>query len=46
MYDKCWEHAQNIIARHQGGGFEGSGLANDYLSLFCATTACSLLPAT
>lgn len=35
MYDKCWEHAQNIIGRHQGGGFEGSGLANDYLALFC-----------
>ena len=36
MYDKCWQHAQNIIARHQGGGFQGSGLANDYLALFCA----------
>lgn len=35
-YDKCWEHAQNIIARHQGGGFRNSGLANDYLALFCA----------
>lgn len=35
MYDKCWQHAQNIIARHQGGGFHNSGLANDYLSLFC-----------
>ncbi len=34
-YDKCWQHAQNIINRHQGGGFENSGLANDYLSLFC-----------
>jgi hypothetical protein len=34
-YDKCWNHAQNIIARHKGGGFNGSGLANDYLSLFC-----------
>lgn len=34
-YDKCWQHAQNIINRHQGGGFEGSGLAMDYLSLFC-----------
>lgn len=37
MYDKCWQHAQNIIARHQGGGFQGSGLANDYLALFCAS---------
>lgn len=36
MYDKCWQHAQNIIARHQGGGFQGTGLANDYLALFCA----------
>lgn len=34
-YDKCWQHAVNIINRHQGGGFQGSGLANDYLSLFC-----------
>lgn len=32
---KCWEHAQNIINRHKGGGFNGSGLANDYLALFC-----------
>lgn len=37
MYAKCWEHAQNIIARHQGGGFQGSGLANDYLALFCGS---------
>ncbi len=36
MYDKCWQHAQAIIGRHQGGGFQGSGLANDYLALFCA----------
>ncbi|MCM1029777.1 MAG: RagB/SusD family nutrient uptake outer membrane protein [Pseudoflavonifractor sp.] len=35
-YDKCLQHAQNIISRHQGGGFQGSGLANDYLALFCA----------
>lgn len=35
MYDKCWAHAQNIIGRHQGGGFQNSGLANDYLALFC-----------
>lgn len=34
MYDKCWEHAQNIIARHKGSGFQNSGLANDYLALF------------
>lgn len=34
-----WKEAQqccsNIIARHQGGGFQGSGLANEYLYLFC-----------
>lgn len=36
MYGKCWEHAQNIIQRHQGGGFQSTGLANDYLALFCA----------
>jgi len=35
MYDKCWEHAQNVINRHKGGGFQNSGLANDYLALFC-----------
>lgn len=34
-YQKAWDHAQNIINRHQGGGFQGSGLANDYLSVFC-----------
>lgn len=37
MYDKCWQHAQNIITRHSGSGFQGSGLANDYLALFCAS---------
>lgn len=36
QWQKCWDHAQNVIARHQGGGFQGSGLAEDYLSLFCA----------
>lgn len=35
-WQKCWDMAQTIIARHKGGGFQGSGLANDYLSLFCA----------
>ncbi len=34
-YDKCWAHAQNIIARHKGGGFNNTGLAYDYLSVFC-----------
>lgn len=36
QWAKCYEHAQNIIRRHQGGGFQGSGLATDYLSLFCS----------
>lgn len=34
-FDKCWEHAQNIIGRHQNGGFDNSGLAYDYLAVFC-----------
>lgn len=37
MYDKLWSHASNIISRHQGGGFNGSGLAQDYLALFCGS---------
>ena len=36
QWDKCLARCQNIIRRHQGGGFYGSGLANDYLALFCA----------
>lgn len=36
QWNKVWDHAQNIINRHKGGGFQGSGLAKDYLSLFCA----------
>lgn len=34
-YKNCSTHAANIIARHQGGGFNGSGLAKQYLYLFC-----------
>lgn len=34
-YDKCWAMANKIIGKHQGGGFANSGLAMDYLSLFC-----------
>lgn len=30
----CQTRCENIIARHQGGGFQGSGLANHYLYLF------------
>ncbi len=31
----CQTRCENIIRRHQGGGFKGSGLANEYLYLFC-----------
>ena len=30
----CQQRCANIIARHQGGGFQSSGLANHYLYLF------------
>lgn len=30
----CQTRCENIIARHQGGGFQGSGLANHYHYLF------------
>lgn len=36
-YADCAARCQNIIARHQGGGFKGSGLANNYFGLFCGT---------
>ncbi len=35
-YADCQIRCENIIKRHQGGGFEGSGLANHYHYLFCA----------
>lgn len=35
-YDKCWTHCENIIDRHRGGGYNGTGLANHYLGLFSA----------
>lgn len=31
----CQDRCNNIIARHQGGGFQGSGLANHWMYLFC-----------
>ena len=31
----CQQHCEAIIGRHQGGGFNGSGLANHYLYVFC-----------
>lgn len=33
-WEDCLKHCENIISRHQGGGFQGSGLANNYLYLF------------
>lgn len=32
-WQKCWQHAQNIIGRHTDG-MDNSGLVEDYLSLF------------
>ncbi len=32
----CQQRCENIIARHQGGGYMGSGLAENYLYLFSA----------
>lgn len=34
-WKECQDCCKNIIARHQGGGFQGSGLANHWLYLFC-----------
>lgn len=34
---KCQQRCENIIARHKGGGFEGTGLAEHYLYLFSAS---------
>ena len=34
-WDKCAERCENIIARHKGTGFKGTGLAQHYLWLFC-----------
>ena len=34
-WQDCLTRCNNIIARHQGSGFEGSGLAEHYLYLFC-----------
>lgn len=36
MWNKCLAHAKNIIAAHQGKGFNGSGLCNHYNQLFGA----------
>lgn len=34
QWAKCWTACENIIKRHQGGN-NGTGLAKDYLSVFC-----------
>ena len=34
-WDKCAQCCENIIARHKGTGFKGTGLAQHYLWLFC-----------
>ncbi len=34
-WDKCATRCENIINRHRGGGFKESGLAQEYLHLFC-----------
>ena len=36
-FDKCSQLCEEIIARHLGGGFNGSGLAEYYNYLFCAS---------
>lgn len=36
-YDKCAKLCDEVIARHLGGGFNGSGLAEYYNYLFCAS---------
>ncbi|MEG1539087.1 MAG: RagB/SusD family nutrient uptake outer membrane protein [Muribaculaceae bacterium] len=36
-YALCAERCQNIINRHKGGGFDGSGLAQNYMYLFCGS---------
>ena len=33
-YNECAALCNEIVANHQGGGFQGSGLANHYLALF------------
>jgi len=35
-WEDCQKRCENIIARHQGGGFQGSGLAENYLYVFSA----------
>ena len=39
QWEKCQERCENIIKRHQGTGFNGSGLAEHYLYLFARDNA-------
>ena len=34
-FEKCQTLCEAVINRHKGGGFNGSGLANNYMYLFC-----------
>lgn len=34
QWQKCSQHCANIIARHQGTGYNGSGLVPNYLAVF------------
>ena len=34
-WDKCSQHCENIIARHQGTGWSGTGLVPAYMYIFC-----------
>lgn len=33
-WDKCAQRCSNIISRHQGTGFQGTGLVDNYLAVF------------
>lgn len=39
---KCQQHCEAIIARHQGTGFNGSGLVEHYMYVFCGDNDCYL----
>lgn len=36
-YERCQKLCEDIIARHQGGGFDNTGLAKHYMYLFSAS---------
>lgn len=35
-YDKCWQISQKIINHHRGAGYDNTGLADSYITLFGA----------